>query len=219
MHISFTVAIIFSLSILIAGIIALFRFAQIRDIYRPFIYLVWLACVNELLSIYLLFHHQYTIVNYAIYSICEALLLLWFFKNLGMFKNRKLLFYFFILLFTGIWIIENFFSKKFGSNFSYFFDIVYAFFFVLLSIRAINDLLFTEKELLKNPTFLICTGTVIFFTYQIIESMFSLYGLKKSITFRQNVQSILIIINLLSNLIYALAVLWMRKRQAFTLQF
>jgi hypothetical protein len=219
MHLSLTVAIIFSLSILLAGIIAIFRFGQIRDVYRPFIYLIWLACINELLSIYLLFHHHYTIVNYTIYSICEAFLLLWFFKNLGIFKHRKLFFYFLVVLFTVIWIIESFFSKRFGSRFNYYFDIVYSFFVVLLSIRAINNLLFTERDLLKNPTFLICIGTVIFFTYEIIETMFSLYGLKASEIFTQNVQSLLMIVNLLSNLIYALAILWMRKRQAFTLQF
>jgi len=96
---------------------------------------------------------------------------------------------------------------------------MYSFCVVLLGIRVINDLLFTERDLLKNPTFLICIGIIIFFTYQIIEEMFWLYGLKESAIFRQNIQSILMIINLLSNLIYALAILWMRKRQAFTLQF
>lgn len=219
MHLSLTVMFIFSLSILIAGTIAIFRFAQIRDIYRPFIYLIWIGCINEMLSTYLILNKHYTIINSTIYTILEALLLLWFFKKLAIFKGRKYLFYFLIFLFTGIWVIESFFSESFGSNYTYWFNIVYSFFVVLLSITAINQLLFTEKELLKNPTFLICTAMVLFFTYQIIQSMFSLYGLKKSLIFRQNVQSILMIINLLSNLIYALAVLWMRKRQAFTLQF
>ena len=220
MHLSITVAVIFSLSILIAGIIALFRFAQIRDIYRPFIYLVWITCINEMLSVYLVvLKHQYNIINYTIYSLCEALLLLWFFKGLGSFKNKKGLFYFLIVLFVSVWVVESFIANRFGSKFTYYFDIIYAFCFVILSIRTVNDLLFTEKELLKNPTFLICVGIILFFTYQVIEKMFSLYGLKESKMFRQNIQSILMIVNLLSNLIYALAVLWMRKRQAFTLEF
>lgn len=219
MHLSLTVAIIFSLSILIAGVIAIFRFAQIRNVFHPFIYLIWIACINELLSVYLVLNNYYNIINYTIYSLCEALLLLWFFKNLGIFKSQKAFFYFLIFLFVFIWVTESFFSKQFGSRFNYYFDIVYYFFLVLLSIRAINNLLFTEKKLLKNPTFLICVGIIIFFTYGIVERMFSLYGLKESKVFRQNVQAILMIVNLLSNLIYALAILWMRKRQAFTLQF
>jgi len=219
MHLSITVAVIFSLSILIAGIIALFRFAQIRDIYHPFIYLVWVACINELLTVYLVvLKHQFSIINYTIYSLFEALLLLWFFKGLGSFKSKRGIFYFLIILFVGVWIVESFFANRF-TNFTYYFDILYAFCLVLLSIRTVNDLLFTEKELLKNPTFLICVGIILYFTYQIIEKMFSLYGLKESKMFKQNIQSILMIVNLLSNLIYALAVLWMRKRQAFTLEF
>lgn len=219
MHISLTVAIIFSLSILIAGLISIFRFGQIRDIYYPFIYLIWIGCINELLSVYLVLNHHFNIINYTIYSLCESLLLLWFFRNLGIFKNRKRFLYALIILFFGIWLVESFFSNRFGARFNYYFDIVYSFCVVLLSIRTINDLLFTERDLLKNPTFLICIGVIIFFTYQIVERMFSLYGLKESKIFRQNVQAILMIINLLSNLIYALAILWMRKRQAFTLQF
>jgi hypothetical protein len=219
MNLNFTTGIIFSLSILIAGVIGVFRFAQIRDSYRPFIYLIWIGCFNELLSIYLLLHNHYNIINYTIYSLCEALLLLWFFKNLNVFKGRKNLFYLLIILFVILWVVESFFANKFGTRFSYYFDIVYSFCVVLLSIRVINDLLFTERELLRNPTFLICIGIIIFFTYQIVEEMFWVYGLKKSKIFRQNIQSILMIVNLLSNLIYALAILWMRKRQAFTLQF
>jgi hypothetical protein len=219
MNLNFTTAVIFSLSILIAGVIGIFRFAQIRDIYRPFIYLIWVGCCNELLSIYLLVNHHYNIINYTIYSLFEALLLLWFFKNLSVFQGRKTFFYSLIVLFVIIWTIESFYANEFGTRFSYYFDIVYSFCVVLLSIRVINNLLFTERELLKNPTFLICIGIIIFFTYQIVEEMFWLYGLKNSKIFRQNIQSILMIINLLSNLIYALAILWMRKRQAFTLQF
>jgi hypothetical protein len=96
---------------------------------------------------------------------------------------------------------------------------VYAFSVVLLSISAINDLLFTEKELLKNPTFLICSGVIIYFTYKIMDRMFGLYGLKNSTDFRRSVQTILVFVNCSTNIIYALAVMWMRKKQPFKFQF
>jgi hypothetical protein len=122
-------------------------------------------------------------------------------------------------VFIIIWLAETFLSIYLNSKLASYFDIIYALSVVLLSIRAINDLLFTEKELLKNPTFLICVGLIIFFTYQIIQRMFSLYGLKDSIDFRRSVQRILTIINCFTNLIYAVAVIWMRKRQPFTFRF
>lgn len=218
MHPSFAVAVLFSMSILIAGLIAVFRFGHIKNMYRPFIYLIWIACLNELLSVYLVYNGHYDIINYVIYSLCESLLLLWFFRNLGAFRNRQPWLYSLIVIFIVIWVVESFFGSRF-VRLNYYFDVFYSFCVVILAIRAINDLLFTEKELLKNPTFLICMGIIIFFTYEIVEEMFWLYGLKESRIFRQNVQSILMIVNLLCNLIYALAILWMRKRQAFTLQF
>ena len=118
-----------------------------------------------------------------------------------------------------MWLADILLSSRLNQRLTYYFDIVYAFTVVLLSIRAVNDLLFTEKELLKNPTFLICMGLIIFFTYQIIQRMFGLYGLKDSTEFRRGIQRIMAIINCLANLIYAVAVLWMRKRQPFRFQF
>lgn len=219
MHFSYTTGAILSFSIFIAGIIGIFKFAQIRNEYRPFIYLIWIGCLNESISVYLALNHHYNFVNSVIYDLCESLLLLWFFKNLGAFKGKKAILYFLAALFISVWVLEIFFENQFGTSFTYYFNLVYFFSVVVLSIRVINDLLFTERELLKNPIFLICIGLILFFTYGIIDRMFRLYGLKESKTFRQNVQAILMIINLLCNLVYALAVLWMRKRQAFTMQF
>jgi len=219
MQFNYVTAVILSLSILIAGIIGIVRFSQIDNKHKPFIYLIWVGCVNEGLSIYLAFNGYHTIVNGVVYDLCESLFLLWFFKNLGVFKKQRNLFYFLIVLFTVIWFVETFLKSRFGSSFTYYFNVVYYFVVVLLSIRVINNLLFSEKELLKNSTFLICIGLILFFTYGIISRMFWLYGLKNSIEFVMKVQSIYMLINFLSNLIYALAVMYMSKRQAFTFQF
>jgi hypothetical protein len=219
MAFSYTAAILMSLSIFIAGIIGIFRFAQIDNKYRPFIYLIWIGCFNEALSIYLASTGHYTIINSVLYSLCESLFLLWFFKKQGIFNNRKNLFYFLIGFLFVIWFIESFFRKSFGSNFTYYFNVVYYFIVVLFSIRVINDLLFTEKELLQSPIFWICIGLILFFTYGIMVRIFWLNGLKSSTAFISFVQSINILINFLTNLIFALAVAFMRKRQAFAFEF
>ena len=210
---------ILSLSIFIAGIIGVLRFAQIPEIYRPFIYLIWIGCITEVLSIYFAYRYHNNLAIQTIYTLLESLLLLWFFARLGIFKKHKKFVYLLGSVFVISWAIDNFWSGAFGSRYSFYFDMIYALFIVLLSIRAINNLLFTEKELLKNPTFLICMGLMIFFTYQIIQRMFGLYGLKDTMQFRSSVQRILNLINCFTNLIFALAVLWMRKRKPFTMQF
>ena len=206
-------------SILIAGILGIIRYKKIRAEYYPFIYLLWIGCVNETISYFLAINRSNSIINGIIYGLCESLFLLWFFKNLGIFSRRRVLFYVFLFLFISIWIFESFFNESFGSKFNSYFGVAYSLSVVLLSIHAINGLLFKEREILKNPAFLICLGFVVFFTYKVVVEMFWIYGLRESRSFRMNVYSILVYINLICNLIYALAILWMRKKQAFTLQF
>jgi len=219
MHWNYTVTMILNFSIFIAGIIGIFKFTQIGDIYRPFIYLIWIGCITEILNTYFAYRYHNNVIVGVAYSLCESLLLLWFFAKLGLFKTHKKLLYLLIGIFIIVWLADNFLSGNFGSSFSFYFDIVYAFSIVILSVRTVNELLFTEKEVLKNPTFLICIGLTIFFTYQVIQRMFNLYGLKDSSDFRRSVQRILIVINCLTNLIFAFAVLWMRKRRPFTFRF
>ena len=185
----------------------------------PFIYLLWIGCINETTSYFLIINHNNSIINGIIYGLCESLFLVWFFKNQGVFNKRKLLFYSFLGLFILIWVVESFLSKSFGSKFNSYFAVCYSLSVVLLSIHSINSLLFKEREILKNPAFLISLGFVVFFTYKVVVEIFWLYGFKESRSFRLNVYAILIYINLICNLIYALAILWMRKKQAFTLQF
>lgn len=216
---SFEMSAIFGFSILIAGIIGVIRFPKIRSIYRPFVYLIWVGCINETISYFLIINRNYSIINSTIYGLFESILLLWFFKYQGVFNRRTWLFPFFALLLVSIWVVESFFSKQIGSTFNSYFSIVYSFSLVLLGIHAINNLLFKEREIIKNPAFLICMGIVVFFTYKVVIEIFWLYGLKESEFFLTNVYVILIYINLICNLIYALAILWMRKKEAFTLQF
>ena len=215
----FELSVLFGSSILVAGTLGIIRYNKIKSDYYPFLYLIWIGCLNEIISYLLVINNQYTIVNGIIYGLCESLLLLWFFSNLGLFNKRRFLLIFLISLFIGIWIIDTFFSKAFGSAFNSYFSVVYSLSIVLLGIHAINGLLFKEREILKNPAFLICTALVVYFTYKVVIEIFWLYGLRESKYFRNNVYFILIYINLLCNLIYALAILWMRKKQPFTLQF
>jgi hypothetical protein len=219
MQLSYTAVVVLSYSVFIAGIIGILRFSQIQKMYRPFIYLIWAGCLCELLSTYFAYAYHNNLAVGSIYSLCESLLLLWFFNRLGTFKHRNKILYTLVVVFIIIWLVDNVFSSRLNEKVTFYFDIFYAFIVVLLSIRALNELLFTEKEFLKNPTFLISVGLIIFFTYIIIVKLFWLYWLRESVHFLMNVQSIMALINCFSNLIFALAVLWMRKRRPFTLQF
>lgn len=206
-------------SIFIPGILAILKFHNIRNIYRPFIYLIWIGCANEVISIYCAFRFHNNIANNIIYNFTESLFLLWFFKGLDIFEGKKHFLNFLIILFVGVCFTESFVTNPFGTQYTCYFDAIYAFCVVMFSVDVINRVLLTETDILRNPIFLICTTLIIFFSFQIVERMFFVYGLKSSVDFRRGVQTIMIVVNFLSNFIFGLSVLWMQKRRAFTLQF
>jgi hypothetical protein len=208
-----------ALSIFIPGTLSVFRFNYIQKTYLPYIYLIWIGCANEIISIYCAFRFHNNIANNIIYTFIESLFLLWFFKGLGVFDGRKHFLNFLIVLFVGAWVTESFIVNPFGTQYTSYFDTVYAFCAVMFSIDVINRILLTETDVLKNPTFLICITIIIFFSFQIVERMFWVYGLRNSVEFRRGVQQITVVVNFASNFLYGLSVLWMQKRQAFTLQF
>jgi len=210
----------FIFSILIGGGIAIVRFSSIRKEYYPFIFIIWLACINELLNTALVLTNHFNIINSNIYSLAEGLLYLWFFQKIGTFRRFSFLRYILSALFIGVWVTENFILNRFGTNFNSYFIIFADLTLVLLAITTINNIVITEKEVRRNPTFLICIAVVVFFTYAILVEAFWIYGIiKPSGSFTNNVYAIVAWINLLCNLIYAVAILWMRKKREFTVQF
>lgn len=203
-----------SLSIFIAGIIAAIRIRKIEGSYYPFLYVIWLGCLNESLSIGLALNEFPTLVNSNIYVLIEAILLTWFFKNMKVFKQR-LIYYVVVVSLVLVWILENFVFKTITAHSTYF-RIVYSFTIVFMSINLANERIFTNKTvLLKDATFIISMGFIVYFTYKALVQSFVIYGINRRSSFLLNIYIIMIYINLAVNLLYALAVLWIPKKVRF----
>jgi hypothetical protein len=208
---NFYVISICNFSILIGGIIALMKFKKIKKVYYPFIYCLWIGCLNEILSFILLMSNNHTLINSNIYVLLESFLILWFLKEVDVFKSQKT-FYSILLLFLIFWLAENFIYRSIVVNSTYF-RIFYSFIIVLLSITLINKLVFnTKTTLLRNSTFILLISFVIYFTCKLLIQSFVIYGVNRQSNFLLNIYMIMIYINLGVNLLYALAVLWMPKR-------
>src|SRR5438270_2683484 len=110
----FVLSYVLTFSILLGGVLAILRFGQIRKEFYPFIYLVWLACINELLGFFMVLDGHFNIINNNVYSICESFLLLWFFKKMGRFRRLKSFFLSLFFLFALAWIADNFVIHHFG---------------------------------------------------------------------------------------------------------
>lgn len=214
---SFALLVFFSLSILIAGVLAIIRFKNINPVYYPFIYCIWMGCANEIYSLVLVLNGRSNSVNNNIYVGIEALLLTYFLVKTRLFRAGPRFFYFIATGIVCCWIFENIILHKIFTVSTYF-RIAYAFLLVLMSIMVINNLITsTHKKIFSNPVFLICTGIIVYFTFKIVVEVFWLYGLNLSPAFQAVVYDIMNYINLFTNLIFALAILWMPRKQVFTM--
>ena len=207
---------VFSLTVGISGVIGLVRFRKVDPVYHPFLYLVWIAFFQELCSILICCAGYSNVVLYNAYSLAECVLLCWQFRRWEFIQNE--VFYCALLgvcvCFWGIeWIVQP------PPGFLSYFIIFYSFVLVLLSINAINQLLFRDMiSLLRNPIFLLCICFILYFSFSALVESFWMAGLQRSKTFRLHVHALLCYINLLTNLIFAIAVLWMPLRLRYILQ-
>jgi hypothetical protein len=213
----YQVAAITGFSIVFAAVIGLVSIKNSLTAYRPFIYLVWLACINHPLSLILVYYLRSNTANANIYVLFESLLFIWLFRNWGLFKkNQKIAPILFILI-LSIWLVDNIVLHELKTT-NVSFRIASSFILIFLAIEQLIVLITTSKKnLLYNSSFIICCGILIYFSYKAFIEVFFLMEINSSIKFISNIYTIFVFINLFVNLIFAWAVLWIPKKQKSTL--
>lgn len=208
---------IFSFSIGVPGITGLLRFRKIDASYYPFIFSLWLGLVNEVTSFLLIRQGYSNAINSNIYVLLESVLLLFFFKQQGLFRRHPGFFNGLLSLYIVLWVSENFLLSQIRKFDSYFI-VVYSFSTVLMSISLLNNLIDSERKAIwRNAAFLIVVGFILFYTCTVLIEIFWVYGLNASRSFRFQVYRIMTFVNLFVNLIYTIAVLWMSRKREYTL--
>jgi hypothetical protein len=207
---------VFSLTVGIAGVIGLVRFRKVDPAYHPFLFLVWAALFEELCSIGILYAGYSNVILYNAFSLAEALLLCWQFWRWKVYRNK--MFYVGLqVVFVLFWAFEWFGQPPAG--FLSYFIVFYSFAVVLLSITCINQLLFRDMiPLFRNPVFLLCVCFILYYSFSALVEVFWMTGLQRSKVFRLHIHALLCYINLLTNLIFALAILWIPLRLRYILQ-
>ena len=202
-----TQIVLFSSTILLGAIIAVIKFNKIERSFYPFLILLWVASLNEIISLIVSLLGYSTVLNNNIYVLAEALLILWQFKEWDLFNSYKRMYRLVNITLILVWIFENNSTAALGKLTMHF-RLLYSLLIVVLSIHLNTRLVFNyKKNLVRSPVFLICSGFTIFFTYKILIEVFWMYGLNTSVSFRNNVYIILIWINGLINILYSVALL------------
>src|SRR5665647_259127 len=204
-------------SILIAAVIACFRIKAVLKDYYPFIFLLWMGLLNETISLFLLYSGHSNAVNSNIFVLLEFLLILYQFYCWSFSRPAR----FVVITFIGIsvWLADNFLLNSIQQNNSVF-RVFYSFVVLLFSIDKVNQLLiFENSNLKKNAMFLICLTFIFYYGFKACVESFNMIHLGLSRSFLQKLWMILNFVNLITNLLFALAVLWIPTRQRFILRY
>ena len=215
----FYVAASLSLFIVVPAIVAAVRLPDISSDFDPFLIFIWLNAFNVGFGTIIEPLGYYNIVHYNIWFLADAFILLWLFRKWNLFESKKV--YRSIVIMLGIcWLVETIFFSKLTTDYNSYFRILYSFIVILRSISLINSLLLKANiNPLKNPIFLICCTFILLNTITVIGEAFFAYNLILGNEFRMYMEDLIIFINVLCSLFFALIILWMPKKQAFTLQY
>jgi hypothetical protein len=157
-------------------------------------------------------------VNSNIYVLLEALLLVLFFWKQKQIKTRSL-FIALVGIIVTTWLIDNFYLHSITKNSTYF-RIVYSFIIVFLSINLASHTVYSsDQSVLKDPLFIIAVSFIVYFTYKALIQCFVLYGSSSNTNFLLKIYIIMIYINLATNFLHLLAVLWMPGKPRYTIPF
>lgn len=200
-----------SLSIVFPFLAGMVLYKSIHKSYQPFLIYILLSFVTEILSYVLIRVYHTNLVLLNLFSLLECILLLTQFHKWGFIKRTRYYYSFLAVVFIA-WVTENFVMSEIAVT-NRIFLISYSFLLVLLSIREINQaMILSNESLYKNAKFIICTGIIIFFTFNIIAQTFRFFGSGFSKDFMKNVFSIVAYTNAITNLIYTFSVYYIPKK-------
>lgn len=213
----FFIHVIFNHSILIAAVIAVFRFKYISSDFYPFFIFIWIGLFNDSLSLALILMHRSNTANSNIYVLLELVVVLWQFFT---WNREKLKVYIWLTITAlAVWLADNFFMNTITHNNSLF-RVFYSFLILFLSIDNLNKLLFFENgRLITNAKFIICVTFLLYYGFNAFIESFNIFQLGLSSNVLNKLWWSLSIVNLIANLLYALAVLWVPTKVKYILRY
>jgi hypothetical protein len=202
-----------SLSVLFPFLTGLLRWRVISQRYYPLFILFSLALLVELVNRYAITNKNsgWIPVN-NLYVLVESILIPLQFVVWGYLYRKLNTFYIIAGILVLGWMAEHLLLGDITRLHPYF-RMFYSLLIVLLSINTINYLVIQEeRNLVRHPVFIICTGFIIFFTYQLVyEGIYNIVSDLKSID-TGKLNTAFSIINAVCNILYGIAFLLVPAR-------
>lgn len=214
---------ILSLSIIFALIIGIVRFRKVDPAYYPFLYDVAAAFFIEIV-VQLLMQNGLSkglVASLNVYSFIDFFLFAWLFHNWRLFNRNRKTFTYIIAAYFIAWLVITFFIGSITTT-NYYFRILYSFTLIFFSVSTFNKVVVNDRSsIFKNPKFWICLGIIIFYALYVLVCVtrYTVFKHHVSKEFKARLQEINVYSNLLVNLLYAVAVLWIPRKKNFTTLF
>jgi hypothetical protein len=189
----------------------LVRFRRMKSKYLPLTILIGLGAVNETISIFSSCHRSYTSVNGNIYVLLEFLCIVWLYFHLCSGLSKKFLI---TTAFLGLalWTADNIIVNSLHSNNSLF-RMAASFLIVFLSMDKITQAVLAGGLVeTSRSDLLLSAGFLVYYTYKAFVEAFHLFPLHPDKSFYIILWVILGIINMIVNLMFALAILCISRK-------
>ncbi len=213
----YILGLILSYSVLFAAIAGVIRFKYILRDFYPFLFVIFLGAINELISTIRVYNTGSNAINGNVYVLVEYLLIMYQFFKWDLFRR----YFFFILAAAGllVWLTDNFMINSIVQNNSLF-RTFYSIVIVVLSTNELSKLLvYVRGPLIKNATFLICITFLFYYGCKAFVEAFNAFHIGFSRNLLLNLWIILYFVNAIANLLYAIAILWIPRKREFILPY
>jgi len=207
----YQVSILSAFSIVIPFISVVSRFKRMRGKYLPLAVLLSIGFLNEAFSLITEYRGHFNSVNGNIYVLFDFVLTVWLFYHLASGLSKK---FFVAVVIAGsiVWIADNFLVHSLYSNNSLF-RMVASFLIVFLSIDKINQIIFSSGYIETNRTDLVLSaGFLVYFTYKAFVEAYHVFPMHPDKSFYIILWVILGIINMIVNLMFAIAILCISQK-------
>jgi len=143
----------------------------------------------------------------------------WLFHNWGLFNGNKKIFLVIVSGVVVLWVYITFFVTHF-YNINNPYLLLYSAALIFFSVTTFNKIVVHQRiNIFTNARFWICIGIIIFYSFFILTRATDLStGVLKHVSksFKDNLQLINTYSNLLINLLYAVAVIWIPRKKNIT---
>jgi|SRR5579875_829803 len=208
---------IFSFTIVIGVLIGWIRFHKTDPAFLPFLILLTVGLIDETASLFIASSNTSNAFIFNLFTLVESFLVTLQFRKWNLFKGHKSRYYLVQVLFAAGWFAENFIHSF--NAFNSWFIIGHSFLIVIMSIQMASEVIVnTTTPLYRQPIFLICLGLLISFSYTILIECYWLAGLNQVKLFQLEVYKILSYVNLLTNLLFSYAFLWVPLRLRYIMR-